>query len=195
MSISDIFKGTGSGYCISGRIETGTLCINDKILVSPLREQAVVKAISIDDIPKTSVFAGDHATITLAGFDVNSISNGCILCDIINPIPITSRIQARILVFNVKVPITIGFPVLLHHQSLIEPASIVKLKAQLHKGTGEIIKKNPRFLNNNSCALVELETTKPICIESYANCKELGRIMLRVGGVTIAAGLVTEILK
>lgn len=195
MSISDIFKGTGSGQCISGRIETGVLCTSDKILVCPLKEQAIAKTITIDDVNRSSVFAGDHVVVTLSGVDVNNLSIGCILCDISNPIPMTQRIQVRIVVFNIKIPITVGAPVLLHHQSLIEPATIVKLKAQLHKGTGEVIKKNPRCLGNNSCALVEIETTKIICIERYADCKELGRVMLRVGGVTVAAGLVTKILN
>lgn len=195
MSISDIFKGTGSGFCVSGRIETGVLCANDKILVCPMREQAIAKGITIDDMTRTSVFAGDHVAVTLAGVDVSNIYIGCILSDVGNPIPMTQRLQIRILVFNIKVPITMGTRVILHHQSLIEPAEIRKLKAQLHKGTGEVIKKNPRCLGNNSCALVEIETTKIICIERYADCKELGRVMLRVGGVTVAAGLVTKILR
>lgn len=153
-----------------------------------------MKQITIDEMPQTSVFAGDQVTVTLAGIDATNIAVGSILCDVTNTIPISNRLQMRIVVFNVQVPITNGFPVLLHHQSLIEPATIVKLKAQLHKGTGEVMKKSPRCLGNNSCALIEVETSKPICIEKYANYKELGRIMLRVGGVTIAAGLITKIL-
>lgn len=58
-----------------------------------------------------------------------------------------------------------------------------------------MIKKNPRCLSNNSCAVVEIEVSRPICIEKYANFKELGRVMLRVAGVTIAAGLVTKIMN
>lgn len=195
MSVSDIFKSTGSGFCISGRIETGVLCPNDKVLVCPLKEHAIIKQITIDDIPQSSAFSGDQVSVTLSGIEEKSMAVGSILCDVNNVIPIASRLQVRILVFNVRVPITIGFPVLLHHQSLIEPATITKLKAVLHKGTGEVQKKSPRCLGNNSCALVEIECSKPICIEKYSNFKELGRVMLRVGGVTIAAGLVTKILK
>lgn len=195
MSISDIYKGTGSGFCVSGRIETGVLCTNDKILLCPSKDQAVVKGITIDEVTRSSVFAGDHVSVTLSGVDVNNISVGMVLCDVGNVIPMTQRIRVRIIVLNIKIPITVGTPVLLHHQSLIEPAAIVKLKAQLHKGNGEVIKKNPRCLGSNSCALVEIETTKVICIERYADCKELGRVMLRVAGVTIAAGLVTDIVR
>ncbi|XP_013117019.2 protein HBS1 [Stomoxys calcitrans] len=193
MSVSDIFKGTGSGFCISGRIETGVLCVNDKVLVGSLREQGQVKSLLIDEMSQNTVFAGDQVAVTLSGVDANNIMVGNIICAPQHPIPVTTRFQARILVFNVKVPITIGFPVLLHHQSLIEPAVISKLNAQIHKGTGEVVKKKPRCLGNNSCALVELETTRPICIERYSDFKELGRIMLRVSGVTIAAGMVTKI--
>ncbi|XP_065086383.1 protein HBS1 [Ochlerotatus camptorhynchus] len=195
MSVSDIFKGTGSGFCISGRIESGVICVNDKVLVCPSKEQAVAKNIAIDEVQYTTCFAGDQVSVTLANIDIANISVGYILSDIYNPIPLATRIRARIVVFNVKVPITMGYPVLLHHQSLIEPATICKLKAQLHKGTGEVVKKNPRCLGNNSCALVDIEFQRPICMERYADFKELGRIMLRVSGVTIAAGLVTDIVK
>uniref|UniRef100_A0A1Q3F5M6 Putative translation elongation factor ef-1alpha n=1 Tax=Culex tarsalis TaxID=7177 RepID=A0A1Q3F5M6_CULTA len=195
MSISDIFKGTGSGFCISGRIEAGVVCVNDRVLVCPSKEQAVVKNITIDELQYTTCFAGDQVSITLANVEAANMAIGFILSDIHAPIPLATRIRARIVVFNIKVPITMGYPVLLHHQSLIEPATIHKLKAQLHKGTGEVIKKNPRCLGNNSCAMVEIEFQRPVCMERYADCKELGRIMLRVSGVTIAAGLVTDIVK
>ncbi|XP_001863511.2 HBS1-like protein [Culex quinquefasciatus] len=195
MSISDIFKGTGSGFCISGRIEAGVVCVNDRVLVCPSKEQAVVKNITIDELQYTTCFAGDQVSITLANVEAANMAIGFILSDIHAPIPLATRIRARIVVFNIKVPITMGYPVLLHHQSLIEPATIHKLKAQLHKGTGEVLKKNPRCLGNNSCALVDIEFQRPVCMERYADCKELGRIMLRVSGVTIAAGLVTDIVK
>ena len=40
---------------------------------------------------------------------------------------------------------------------------------------------------------MEIEVDRPICLELYANCKDLGRFMLRSSGSTIAAGLVTEV--
>jgi len=195
MSINDVYKGIASGFLVSGRIESGLLCTNDKVLVCPSKEQATVKQLSIDEMPTHSAFAGDQVAISLSGIEMANISVGYIICDPNRPIPLTTRFRARIVVFNVKNPITLGYPVVLHHQSLIEPATIVKLKAQLHKGTGEVVKKNPRCLGNNSCALIEIETSRPICMERYADFKELGRVMLRVSGITIAAGLVTDILK
>lgn len=194
MSISDVFKSVGSsGFCIAGRIASGHVCANDKVLMCPSKEPGVIKNITIDELPVQSAFAGDQVSITLTGIDPTNVSVGFILCDTINPVPLASVIKARIIVFNVKAPITIGYPLLLHHHSLVEPATVSKLRAQLHKGTGEIIKKNPRCLTNNSCALIELSFQRVIAIERYADLKEMGRIMLRVNGHTIAAGLITDI--
>ena len=83
---------------------------------------------------------------------------------------------------------------ILHHQSLVEPAVVRKLISQLNRSTGEVVKKHPRFLSNNTSAIVEIQVSRPIALELYSDCKELGRFMLRVGGVTIAAGLITKIV-
>lgn len=82
---------------------------------------------------------------------------------------------------------------MIHCHSLAEQGVISKLVAHLNKSSGEIIKKRPRCLMKNSNAVVEIETSRPICLELYKETKELGRFMLRVGGVSIAAGLVTKI--
>ncbi|KAK4872556.1 hypothetical protein RN001_014585 [Aquatica leii] len=195
LSISDVFKGTGSSFCVSGRLETGNLCVGDRVLVCPSRESATVKGLAIEEVPHQSAFAGDQVSVTLSGIEMQNVSVGYILCDPQNPVQIASKFQARIVVFNVSVPITKGYSVVIHHQSLVEPAVITKLINQLHKSTGEILKKHPRCLSNNSSAMVEIQVSRPIALELYSECKELGRIMIRVGGVTIAAGLITKVIS
>ncbi|KAF5288081.1 hypothetical protein FQR65_LT12131 [Abscondita terminalis] len=195
LSINDVFKGTGSNFCVSGRLETGNLCIGDRVLVCPSRESAIVKALAIEEVPQQTAFAGDQVSVTLSGIEMQNVSIGYILCDPQNPVQIASKFQARIVVFNVSVPITKGYSVVIHHQSLVEPAVITKLINQLHKSTGEILKKHPRCLSNNSSAMIEIQVSRPIALELYSECKELGRIMIRVAGVTIAAGLITKVIS
>jgi len=45
LSVNDIFKGTGSGFCVSGRVETGMVQVGDKVLVQPQNEGAVIKGV------------------------------------------------------------------------------------------------------------------------------------------------------
>ncbi|XP_034946876.1 HBS1-like protein [Chelonus insularis] len=193
LSVNDIFKGTGSGFCVSGHIETGMVAVGDKVLLLPRNESGVVKGISIDENSLTTAFAGDHVALTLSGIDQPNVGIGDILCNPHKPVPVTSCFEAHVVIFAVAIPITKGLPVVIHIQSLVEPAVITKLIVQLHKSSGEVMKKKPRCLPKNSSAIIEISTQRPICLELYRDVKQLGRVMLRVSGSTIAAGLVTKI--
>uniref|UniRef100_H2YEZ4 Uncharacterized protein n=1 Tax=Ciona savignyi TaxID=51511 RepID=H2YEZ4_CIOSA len=137
----------------------------------------------------------DHATLTLHGVDIMKVTTGSVLCDIDNPIRAVTRIQARIIVFSIEVPITRGFPVELHYKSVHEPAIIRRIISQLHRSTGEVVTKKPKFISKGHNALVEVELTRPVCLEEYSSLKELGRFTLRYGGSTIAACVVTKLLQ
>lgn len=67
--------------------------------------------ISINDFPAVSSFAGDQVILTVSGPDPSAISVGSVLCDPTEPIRVTSRIEARIVIFNIDIPITKGYPV------------------------------------------------------------------------------------
>ncbi|KAH8029741.1 hypothetical protein HPB51_003576 [Rhipicephalus microplus] len=43
LCVSDVFKGQGSGFCVSGRIDAGCVANGDKVLVMPAAEQGTVK--------------------------------------------------------------------------------------------------------------------------------------------------------
>lgn len=51
-----------------------------------------------------------------------------------------------------------------------------------------------RFLTRNTSGVVEVETDRAICIEPFSQCRSLGRLTLRSGGQTIAAGIVEKVL-
>ena len=62
----------------------------------------------------------------------------------------------RVVIFNIEVPITRGFPVELHYKAISEPAVFKKLISQLHKNTGEVVAKKPRILLKVTCLVVVL---------------------------------------
>lgn len=137
--------------------------------------------------------AGDFISVGLTGYDAQTIYSGCVLCDSSFPVPVTSILEARIVVFNVDFPIVRGHQIVLHYQSSSESAVISRLLAELNKSTGEVMKKNPRMIKKNTHALVKIQLSRPICVEVYSDIRQLGRVMLRSGGTTIAAGLVTKV--
>ncbi|TRY86995.1 hypothetical protein DNTS_009106 [Danionella cerebrum] len=109
------------------------LCVSD-----------VFKGITLHDEALDWAAAGDHVGLTVTGMDIIKINVGCMFCDPKEPIRACTRFRARILLFNIEVPITQGFPVLLHYQTVSEPATIRKLVSVLHKSSGEVLKKKPK---------------------------------------------------
>uniref|UniRef100_A0A674BNG4 HBS1-like protein n=3 Tax=Salmo trutta TaxID=8032 RepID=A0A674BNG4_SALTR len=193
LCVSDVFKDQGSGFCVTGKIEAGYIQTGDRVLAMPPNETCTVKGITLHDEPLDWAAAGDHVSLTVTGMDIIKINVGCVFCDIKEPIRACSRFRARVLLFNIEVPITQGFPVVLHYQTISEPATIRKLVSVLHKSSGEVLKKKPKCLGKGMNAVVEIQTQRPVALELYKDFKELGRFMLRYVGSTIAAGVVTEI--
>jgi len=75
------------------------------------------------------------------------------------------------------------------------PAVLSKFVCHVDKqgqrvGTGP----RPRALATGGSAVVELELQRAVCAELYSACKLMGRVVLREGGKTIAAGIITAIL-
>lgn len=193
LCVSDVFKDQGSGFCVTGKIEAGYIQTGERVLAMPPNETCTVKGITLHDEPLDWAVAGDHVSLTVTGMDIIKINAGCVFCEPKEPIRVCSRFRARILLFNIEVPVTQGFPVLLHYHTVSEPATIRKLVNVLHKSSGEVLKKKPKCLGKGMNATVEIQTHRPVALELYKDFKELGRFMLRYVGSTIAAGVVTEI--
>merc|ERR1712051_133892 len=170
---------------------------NDKVLVQPMNEVATVKNIEgAEGVPLLDgiAFAGEHVSLVLTSIDAASVGAGSVIVDPTAPLPVTKLFRAKIVVFAVDVPITKGYTCILHHGSVQAAASVKKLLGLLDKATGEVAQntKKPRLLTKGSNAVVEIATETPVCLDLYANSKELGRFMLRTGGKTIAAGMVAD---
>nr|KAF6505417.1 HBS1 like translational GTPase [Rousettus aegyptiacus] len=144
LCVSDVFKDQGSGFCVTGKIEAGYIQTGDRLLAMPPNETCTAKGITLHDEPVDWAAAGDHVSLTLVGMDIIKINVGCIFCGPKEPIRACTRFRARILIFNIEIPITKGFPVLLHYQTVSEPAIIKRLISVLNKSTGEVTKKKPK---------------------------------------------------
>ncbi|TPX59472.1 hypothetical protein CcCBS67573_g09085 [Chytriomyces confervae] len=200
LPVTDYFKGGstaggGGSLSVSGRIEAGTLQIGDAVTIMPLGEHGVVKAIESNNEAIKWAVAGDNVVITLNGIDVQQISIGNVLCAPQSLVPVADVFQVKIVTFDIAIPLTLGVPIVLHHQSASTPGIISKLVSILNKASGEVIKKNPRALPKNVTAIVDIKLDKPICVELAKESRELGRVMIRSGSTVVAAGIVTEIVN
>nr|VZH92152.1 unnamed protein product [Spirometra erinaceieuropaei] len=215
--VSDIFKPVGSsvpvvaGRIVSGAISAGVNLPTSRIVCLPIGHSGAVKSIrslsgtgdggKVDgcllDQSVKFAFAGDQVALILQGIDPHvSLSPGDVICDQSNPVPVSSRIRARLLVFAPQQPITRGYPVIFYYHCNSVPATITKLLSATlkeKKAKKEVVK--PRCLLGNCTAEVEITFERPICLETYDTCKSLGRFMLRVAGDSIAGGTVLALFQ
>ncbi len=112
--ITDIFKSQQTAnISLAGKVESGSVKLGDKICLVPSNESGQVKTIlSNDDQSLQACFAGDSVILNVANIDMSNINVGNFVCDCINPpIPVSDRIKARIIIFNLDLPLIKGFSV------------------------------------------------------------------------------------
>jgi elongation factor 1 alpha-like protein len=195
VSITDVFKPlqSGSEITVGGKVECGALICGEPVLILPQRHSAVVKSIQYGS--GKLALAGDNVEIGLNGLGefVDIVSPGQVICEYNSPIKVSSRIQARIVLMNLDIPLLNGAELVLHANGVDVECHISKLEAKLDRVNESVIRKNPRCLGAHSSGIVELKLNRAICVEEFAVRPEFGRITLRRQGFTIAAGIVVQV--
>jgi elongation factor 1 alpha-like protein len=125
LPISNVFKGQGSGIGVSGRICGGVVQVGEKLRILPGDETGVVKsqlfqsrpqvlpltmwsAIIYEDDGVPWAADGSNVTIYLVNVDPIHLGIGSVLCDPTNIVPLVTVFTARIIVFDIQLPITSG---------------------------------------------------------------------------------------
>ena len=106
--VNNVYKQTGqSGLYVSGKVESGAIRLNQKLTIRPNNETCIVKNLQFEDKIEQTAFSGDHIEICLSNVDEVSLFTGAVLCEQDSLIPVVSKLQARIVVFNtLSIPIT-----------------------------------------------------------------------------------------
>jgi elongation factor 1 alpha-like protein len=131
---------------LAGKVETGTVKCGDKICVMPANEIGQVKSITNNEEQSSLMgYAGDTIILNVSNVDINNISVGNFVCDCVWPVmPVSDRLKAKIVLFNLEMPLIKGFSVVFHYKSMSESAVVKKIISQLDKSSGDVIKERPR---------------------------------------------------
>ncbi|KAH7105560.1 P-loop containing nucleoside triphosphate hydrolase protein [Auriculariales sp. MPI-PUGE-AT-0066] len=198
----NVFRGQTSlshGVGVSGRICSGVVQVGDRLRVVPGDEVAAVRLIDYEDESVPWAAAGSNATFYLAGIDPIHLSVGSVLCSLNEPVRMSSSFEAKIMLFDLQKPVLGGTSVELFCHAREAPATITKLVATLDRSTGAVTRNNPRVLQRNSVAIVQISlrtaslsgsvsSSASLPLEISDANKDMSRILLRSEGETIGAG-------
>jgi len=182
MPVEDVFSIKGRGTVVTGRVERGTLKVNEEIEVVGIRETQKIVVTGLEMFRKTldETVAGDNVGVLLRGVEKNQVERGQVLA---KPGSVTphSEFEAEVYILSKEeggrhTPFFSGYK----PQFFIRTADVTG-EVSLPKGIEMVMP------GDNAKMIVKLIT--PVAME------EGQRFAIREGGSTVGAGVISKIIK
>jgi elongation factor 1-alpha len=193
--IQDVYTITGVGTVPVGRVETGVVRANDKVIVMPAGVTGEIKSIETHHTQMESAEAGDNIGFNLRGIDKKSIHRGDVIGSADSPPNVAKEFEAQIIVIHHPTAMAPGYTPVLHAHTAQVAATLSEFVAKIDPKTGGVLEDKPKFLKTGDAAIVKIRPVRPLAIETFKEFPEIGRFALRDMCTTIAAGVVKTITE
>ncbi len=193
--VQDVYSITGVGTVPVGRVETGRIKANDKVIVMPAGVTGEVKSIETHHTQMDFAEAGDNIGFNLRGVDKKAIKRGDIIGTSDNIPTVAKEFEAQIIVIHHPTAMAPGYTPVLHAHTAQVAATLSDFVAKIDPKTGATVEEKPKFLKTGDAAIVKIKPVRPLAIETFKEFPEIGRFALRDMGTTIAAGVVKSITE
>lgn len=201
--IDDIYEPAGEKLVLRGTLKTGRVKIGDKLVIEPSHIAVEVKSIRTKDQNELEALAGTMPTIGLRGSKVDlkrlkelkeKKRTHEIAGHFENSLKVVSEFIGEIYVLWHASPIKQDFGCEIHIGPQMANCKITALfkKTSITTNTSE---DNPSSIWTGDKAKIKVKLGVPLCVEPHKKLPSLGTFFLRTQGITIAAGIVTELLE
>jgi elongation factor 1-alpha len=197
--VQDVYTITGIGTVPVGRVETGVITPDIKIVFQPSDKVGEVKSIEMhhEQIPKAE--PGDNVGINIRGIAKNDIRRGDVAGPVDNPPAVAKSFTAQIAVLNHPSVLTEGYTPVFHAHTAQVACTFEEIQKKLNPKDATVLEERsdekPILLTTGDAAIVKVRPTKPMVIEKHSEFPQLGRFAVRDMGQTVAAGVVLDVEK
>ena len=188
--VQDVYTITGIGTVPVGRVETGVMTPNTKVIFEPSHVTGVVKSIEMHHEQMAKAEPGDNIGFNVGGVAKNDIKRGDVAGPVDNPPAVAKTFTAQIIVLNHPSVITVGYTPVFHVHTAQVACQFVEILQASRAGKPLT---DLSFLKNGDNAVVKLKPMKPLVIEPAKDFPPLGRFAIRDMGQTVAAGVCTAV--
>ncbi len=195
--IQDAYNIKGTGVVPVGRVETGVLKKNDKIVIMPTGFQGEIRSIEMHHEEIAQAEPGDNIGFSIRGISMEDVGRGDVMGhpnDVPTVVTPKGNWTGQIIVIWHPTVIAQGYTPVVHAHTAQVAAKFIELIKKLDQKTGAVIEDNPKFLKKNEAAIVKLQPIKKLCIEKYEDFPELGRFAVRDMGRTACVGIVKDLV-
>ncbi len=199
LPIQDVYEIKGIGAVPVGRVETGIMKVNDKVIVVPAREGkgvvGEVKSIEMHHEQLQQAEPGDNVGFSVRGISKVDIARGDVLGKTDNPPTVASEFTAQIVVLNHPSVLTAGYTPVFHIHTAQVACTITEIVKKINPATGETLQEKPDFIKNGDVAVIKVKPIQPLVIELQKSIPQMARFAIRDSGSTVAAGMCIDIVK
>ncbi|MBI2546999.1 MAG: translation elongation factor EF-1 subunit alpha [Candidatus Aenigmarchaeota archaeon] len=195
LPIQDAYSITGVGTVPVGRVESGIMKLNDTIVFKPSGVTGEVKSIEIHHQQLPQAAPGDNVGFNVRGVDKSQIKKGDVVGHPNNPPTVAKEFTAQIIVLQHPTVITNGYTPVIHCHTAAVAGTIEEIIAKIDPKTGQVVQEKPDFIKTGDAARVRIKPLKPMVIEKQSEFPQLARFAIRDMGMTVAAGIVLDVVK
>lgn len=182
------------GCVVLGKVESGTLKVDEEIVIAPTKKVARVEAIYIGEQKVRSAKPGENVLIKFS-INAEDIQKGYMLCNQLNMCPAVTVIKAQLALVDLldHRPIFCpGYDAVMHVHTVEVEVTCTELVSVLDsKGKPQ---KRPFARQGQMCMCI-LTLPMSTCMEPFLLMPSLGRLTLRDEGKTIAIGKIVQLMK
>ncbi len=187
--IQDVYSITGVGTVPVGRVETGIVKMNDKLVFVPSGAQGEVKSIEMHHEQTQEARPGDNIGFNVRGVGKGDIKRGDVACHPQNAAKPVKEFTAQIIVLNHPSVISKGYTPVFHVHTSQVACTVTEIVKKLDPKTGAVAQENPDYIKTGDAAIIKVKPTKLLIIEKQSEMPELARFAIRDMGQTVAAGI------
>ena len=191
--VQDVYSIRGVGTVPVGRVETGVLKMDSRLIFMPSNVEGDVKSIETHYVRMSQAEPGDNIGFNIKGITRDEIRRGDVAGYPDDPPKVAKAFKGRIFVIHHPTAIAQGYTPVLHIHTAQVAVHFTDLISRIDPRSGQVVEENPSYLRTGDAAVVRFEPLHPVSMEVYSDFPQLGRFALRDMGATIAAGVVLEI--
>jgi elongation factor 1-alpha len=195
LPVQDVYTITGVGTVPVGKVETGVLRVNDKIIFEPAGVVGEIKSIEMHHQGMPEAKPGDNVGFNVRGVAKEQIKRGDVVGHPDNPPTVAKEFTAQIVVLQHPTVITAGYTPVFHCHTATMACTIEEIIAKIDPKTGQVIQEKPDFIKTGDAARIKVKPLRPFVIEKQSDFPELARFAIRDMGITVAAGVCLDVVK
>jgi len=196
LPLQDVYKIGGIGTVPVGRVETGIIKPGMVVTFAPPNVTTEVKSVEMHHESLPEAVPGDNVGFNVKNVSVKDIRRGNVASDSkSDPAKGAKSFHAQVIILNHPGEIKNGYaPVLDCHTAHIA-CKFVEIKEKCDRRSGKKLEDNPKFVKSGDAAMVDLEPSKPMCVEAFTEYAPLGRFAVRDMKQTVAVGVIKSVVK